>query len=187
MATIYLKDDTDNRPVKLFFEDEARFGRINIVSRCWVPKATRAKVTQQMIREYTYAYTTVCPETGENYSIISPVNNTDAMNKFLADFSIAYNHYRVIMCLDGAGWHTSKELELPENVRLLKLPPYAPELNPTEHIWDYIREQKHFNNYTFETIDKVEENLSKTLKELNTEHETLISLCNFSWLKNLTC
>lgn len=187
MATIYLKDDADKRPVKLFFEDEARFGRINIVSRCWVPAGTRAKVTKQMIREYIYAYTTVCPETGENYSIISPVNNTDAMNLFLADFSLAYNHYRIIMCLDGAGWHTCKELVLPDNVRLLKLPPYAPELNPTEHIWDYIREQKHFNNYTFETLDEVEENLSKALKELNSEHVTLSSLCNFSWMKNISC
>lgn len=187
MAAIYLKDDIDKRPIKLFFEDEARFGRINIVSRCWVPAGTRAKVTKQIIREYIYAYTTVCPETGENYSIISPVNNTDAMNEFLVAFSFAYNHYRIIMCLDGAGWHTSNELILPENIRLLKLPPYAPELNPTEHIWDYIREQKQFNNYTFETLDQVEQNLSSALKELNMELEPMKTLCNFNWLKSTSC
>jgi len=171
----------------LFFEDEARFGRINIVSRCWVPAGTRAKVTKQMIREYIYAYTTVCPETGENYSIISPVNNTDAMNQFLEDFANAYAHYRIVMCLDGAGWHTSKELTLPENIRLLKLPPYSPELNPTEHIWDYIREQKQFNNYTFDTLDEVEQNLSKALQELNSELIPMMSLCNFSWLRQTSC
>ena len=82
MATYFI-GPVDPRPVKLFFEDEARFGRINTVSRCWVPKATRTIVTQQMVREYIYAYTTVCPETGENYSIISSVNNTEAMNVFL--------------------------------------------------------------------------------------------------------
>ena len=87
MATYFI-ESVDPRPVKLFFEDEARFGRINIVSRCWVPKATRAIVTQQMVREYIYAYTTVCPETGENYSIISPVNNTEAMNVFLNEVDI---------------------------------------------------------------------------------------------------
>lgn len=140
-----------------------------------------------MIREYVYAYTTVCPETGENYSIISPVNNTDAMNRFLEDFASAYAHYRIIMCLDGAGWHTSKELELPENIRLLKLPPYSPELNPTEHIWDYIREQKQFNNYTFDTVEEVENNLSKALKELNSELAPMVSLCNFSWLPQTSC
>jgi hypothetical protein len=55
------------------------FGRINIVSRYWVPKTTRAIVTQQLVREYIYAYATLYPETGENYSIISPANNTEVM------------------------------------------------------------------------------------------------------------
>lgn len=172
----------DPRPVKLFFEDEARFGRINIVGRCWVAKGSRAVVSQQMVREYIYAYTTVCPETGENYSIISPVNNTEGMNIFLAAFAKAYGHYRIIMCLDGAGWHISKSLTLPENIEFLRLPPYSPELNPTEHIWDYIREQKKFNNYTFKTLDDVENQLSQTLKELNEEKDVLKSMCSFNWL-----
>lgn len=107
------KGQKDERPVKLFFEDEARFGRINIVSNCWVSVGTRAMVTQQMLREYLYAYTCVCPETGEN-SIISPVNNREAMNVFLGKLSKAYNHYRIIVCFDGAGWHTSKALSLPK-------------------------------------------------------------------------
>ena len=91
MAACFTKQK-DDRPVKLFFEDEARFGRINIVSNCWVEIGTRAIVTQQMIREYTYAYTSICPETGENFSIISPVNNTEAMNEFLDAFSKAFSH-----------------------------------------------------------------------------------------------
>lgn len=186
MATYFIEEE-DKRPVKLFFEDEARFGRINVVGKCWVPGRTRAMVTQQIVREYIYAYTTVCPQTGENYSIISPVNNTEAMNIFLNEVSMAFKHYRIIMCLDGAGWHTSNQLQLPENIRLLRLPPYSPELNPTEHIWDYIREQKHFNNYTFETLDDVEDTLSKALKEINTEYDIMSSLCNFSWMKTTSC
>ena len=87
------------------------------------------------------------------------------------------------MRLDGAAWYTSMDVKLLENVRLLKLPPYAPELNPTEHIWDYIREQKQFNNYTFDSLDEVEENLYKALKEVNSESQTIYSLCNFNWLK----
>jgi len=181
MAACFL-GDVDVRPIKLFFEDEARFGRINIVGRCWVARGTRAIVRQQMIREYIYAYTTVCPETGENYSIISPLNNTQAMNIFLEAFANTYCHYRIIMCLDGAGWHTSNKLVLPENIRLLRLPPYSPELNPTEHIWDYIREQKKFNNYTFLTLEAVEKQLMKSLKEINDEKELMKSMCNFKWI-----
>lgn len=186
MATCF-KGIKDKRPVKLFFEDEARFGRINNISRCWVASNCRAVISQQMVREYLYAYTTVCPETGENYSIISPVNNTEAMNLFLSAFSKAYKKYRVIMCFDGAGWHTSKALRLPQNIQTLLLPPYSPELNPTEHIWDYIREQKKFNNYHFSSIDQVEKRLAKVLKEMNQEKDIVKSMCNFKWLNIPSC
>ena len=186
MAT-YFTETKDTRPIKLFFEDEARFGRINVLGKCWVPPKQRAIVEQQIIREYTYAYTCVCPETGENYSIISPVNNTEAMNVFLKETGQAYKHYRIIMCLDGAGWHTSNNLKLPENIQLLKLPPYSPELNPTEHVWDYIREQKKFNKHTFTSIGKVEIQLAKALKEIYTEYSVIKSMCNFEWLNIVPC
>lgn len=177
----------DDRPIRLFFEDEGRFGRINTVSRCWVARNDRAIIGQQMIREYIYAYTTVCPETGENYSIISPLNNTQVMNIFLSKFSKAYKKYRIIMCLDGAGWHTSNALVLPENIQLLKLPPYSPELNPIEHVWDYIREQKKFNNHIFTSIDEVEKQLAKALREINHEKDEMKSMCNFTWLNISSC
>ena len=54
------------------------------------------------------------------------------------------------MVLDGAGWHKSKAMTIPDNIRLLSLPPYSPELNPVEHLWDELRE-KHFHNRTFDT------------------------------------
>lgn len=87
------------------------------------------------------------------------------------------------MCFDGAGWHISNTLQLPQNIQTLLLPPYSPELNPTEHIWDYIREQKKFNNHTFTSIDHVEKQLVKVLKEINNEKDTIKSMCNFKWLK----
>ena len=140
-----------------------------------------------MVREYIYAYTAVCAETGENYSIIAPLTNTQIMNIFLRALSKVYSKYRIILCLDSAGWHTSGTLELPENIRLLLLPPYAPQLNPTEHIWDYIREQKGFNNHVFTSIDQVEDQLSKALKQINGEKDIIKSMCNFSWLNTAPC
>ena len=98
----------DTRPLKLFFEDEASFGRISGYHRCWTPKSERACVKTQQIREYLYAFTTVCPETGETCSIISPVCNTDAMRVFLEETSKMYSHYRILMVLDSAPWHTRR-------------------------------------------------------------------------------
>lgn len=135
-----------------------------------------------MIREYTYAYTAVCPATGDTCSIISPVNNTEAMNVFLHILSQKYTDHNIILVLDGAGWHISKSLIVPANILLLLLPPYSPELNSVEHIWDYIREQKKFNNNTFDSIEAVERHLANVLRQIRLENQTIKSLCNFSWL-----
>jgi hypothetical protein len=65
------------------------------------------------------------------------------MNIFLDHVSKEFIEYNIIMLVDKAGWHRSKDLKLPENVRLINQPSHSPELNPVEHFWDEIRE-KHF-------------------------------------------
>jgi hypothetical protein len=168
--------------LKVFFEDEARFGRINNVSRCWVPKGRRAKVKKQMIREHIYAFSAVCPLQGESYSLIAPVCNTAVMNELLRGLSEIYRHEEILLFADNAGWHRSKELRLPANIDLQLLPPYNPELNPTEHLWDYIREQKGFNNHIFDSMDELENHLEEVLKNLHQEKNYIRSLCTFNWM-----
>lgn len=169
----------------MFFEDEASFGRISGYHRCWTPKGERAIVKKQQIREYLYAFTAVCPETGETCSIISPLCNTQAMNVLLNEVGAMYADYQIVMILDSASWHKTKKLVIPQNIALLPLPPYSPELNPVEHIWDYIREQKKFKNYIFDSLDDVESQLVIVLNDLNNEKEKLKSMCQFLWLKNI--
>lgn len=69
------------------------------------------------------------------------------------------------MILDGAGWHRSKDFRLPDNIRLLFLPPYSSELNPQEHLWDELRE-KYFHNRIFDSIDALENHLVTALHNL---------------------
>ncbi len=76
---------------------------------------------------------------------------------------------------------------LPENITILPLPLYSPELNPTEHIWDYIREQKEFTNYTFNSIDEVDKQLGIALCDLHNEKSTISSMCNFDRINSATC
>ncbi|HOO19282.1 MAG TPA: hypothetical protein PK296_03720, partial [Paludibacteraceae bacterium] len=85
------------------------FGRIDNVCSCWVPSNRRAKVGKQIIRQYTYAYTAVCPETGESYSLILPYANTLCMSLFMEGFSEKFYDYRIIMAMDKASWHTGKK------------------------------------------------------------------------------
>ncbi len=147
-----------------------------------MPKGTRATVKKQIIREYTYAFCAVCPLQGESYSLISPVCNTAAMNELLQGLSIAYRDEELLVFTDSAGWHQSKELNRPANIHLELLPPYSPELNPTEHLWDYIREQKGFNNHIFYSMEELENHLEEVLKNLNQEKDYIKSLCTFSWM-----
>lgn len=137
---------------------------------------------QQLVRQYTYAYAAICPETGESHSLILSGSNTEIFNLYLDDLSEVFSKYRIILCSDNAGRHTSKALEVPENIVFLYLPPYSPQLNPVEHLWDYIREKKGFNNRVYNSMDEVIEALSIALNQIYDEKDTIKSLCNFKWL-----
>ena len=154
--TLEFENQSDVRPVKLFFQDEARFGRIDNLSPCWVPNGGRTSVSKQTIREYSYAYLTVCPETGENYSLILPYVNMECMDIFMKGVSETFDNYRSIMVMDRAAWHSEKSTANRENVVPMFLPPYPPELNPVENVWHHIREDGGFKNTTFNSLKKME-------------------------------
>jgi len=146
----------------VFFEDEGRFGRISREMYCWVKKDMVPSVARQMVREYIYAYSAIAPQTGDCFSLIAPCCNTEAMNCFLHQLAGQYPGYRIVLLLDKAGWHISKKVRLTENLLLLHLPPYSPELNPVELLWREIR-RKHFHNKIFNSLDEVENTLSTAL------------------------
>jgi transposase len=84
--------------------------------------------------------------------------------------------------MDKAGWHTTKQLRFPQNIIVWFLPPYSPELNPVEMIWKLIR-TKHFNNRIFDTLNDVEKQLSRSLKEVFVSiHETK-QLTFYKWMQ----
>jgi transposase len=129
---------------------------------CWVKGNMVPSVARQMVREYIYAYSALSPQTGDCYSMISPYCNTEAMNEFLQQLSTQFNHYRIILILDKAGWHISQTLKLADNIKLLHLNPYSPEQNPVELLWREIR-RKYFHNVIFENLDAVETTLQEAL------------------------
>ena len=87
------------------------------------------------------------------------------------------------MVLDGAGWHRGGALVVPENMRLLPLPAYSPELNPVENIWEEIRE-KGFVNQVFDSLDALEEQLVHSLKHLEDHPEITRSITAWNWIIN---
>ena len=87
------------------------------------------------------------------------------------------------MIVDGAGWHKSNELKLPENLRLLFLPPYSPELNPQEHLWDELRE-KYFHNRAFDSLGALEDQLVAGLRALEADYARVKSIAGWEYIIN---
>jgi len=137
----------------------------------------QAMVTQ----EYTYAYAAVCVSDGELDTLILPHVNGDCMQIFLDEVAARHPQERLLMVLDGAGWHQSESLQLPANLRLLRLPPYSPELNPVEHLWDELRE-KAFHNRVFESIDALEEHLTIALRAMELDQPRVRSIVSWPWI-----
>jgi len=163
------------------FQDEARFGRISDSRHCWCPKPYRPVCQAMVTQEYTYAYAAVSVSDGGLDSLILPHVNTDCMQIFIDEVAARHPTDRIVMVIDGAGWHRSESLILPENLHLLKLPPYAPELNPVEHIWDDLRE-KSFHNRVFESIDALEDHLSKSLRDMELDNPRVHSIVAWPWI-----
>jgi transposase len=102
------------------------------------------------------------------------------MSEFLRHFAAtlpADEH--AVMVLDGAGWHTSNDLEVPTNVSLVRLPPYSPELNPVERVWLYLRE-RHLSHRVHEGYRDILDAVCHAWCQLTTER--LRSLCAYPWI-----
>jgi hypothetical protein len=175
------RDPIDNRPVLILAEDEGRFGRISGVRRAWAPRGCRPIAPRQVIRKYLYGYVAVCPALGKMSALVLPWANTEMMQLFLEQVSQDFAENFVIILMDQAGWHISRRLHLPENIRIIKQPAHSPELNPVEHIWDDIRE-KYFVNRVFNSLDAVENTLCKGINSLAQNPGYLKSLTNFPYL-----
>jgi hypothetical protein len=134
-----------------------------------------------LTHEYTYAFGAVDICTGELDSLILPHVNTGCMQIFLNEVSARHPSDRIIMVIDGAGWHCSEALKAPDNIYLLKLPPYAPELNPIEHVWDELRE-KFFHNRVFKSLGALEDHLAEALKSMEENATTVESIVSWPWI-----
>lgn len=167
--------------IRVMFQDEGRFGRISLPRRCWAPPGIRPLCGAQIIREYIYAYSAISPLDGAIDSLIAPYANTEVMAIFLRQVAERFNNDFIIMFMDKASWHTAGKLKVPENMKLLFLPPYSPQLNPVEHLWKEIKE-KYFENVVFDSIDAVENRLMKALTFMNQTPDTVKSFSGFDWI-----
>jgi transposase len=146
--------------------------------KCRVPPGVRPLIPRQRVREYICAYTAVSPDDGGNFSLILPRSDKEMTDIFPEEFSEQYKEYRVITATDGAPWHPSETDSKSDNIRVIRRPPYSPEVNPVGHIWEYIREND-FHNRQFRTSDNPENRLVSVLYESGQNKNIVKSVAGF--------
>lgn len=171
-------------PVRLLFQDEGRFGRINDPRRCWMPLPLRPVVGQQVVREYLYSFVAVSPFDGQLSALTLPWADSSTMSLFLAHTAAEFAGQYCIMFVDGAGWHRASDLQVPATIKLLPLPPYSPELNPVEHVWENVRENE-FGNDAMPSIQEVGERLGQGIRRLAADPAYVQSMTCYDWIKTI--
>lgn len=129
--------------MEIWFQDEARVGQKGTLAYIWARRGTRPRAVQDTRYAWAYLFGAVCPERAVGAALVLPYANTEAMNLHLVEIgkTVAPGAHAALV-VDGAGWHVSDEVVVPDNISLVKLPPYAPELNPIENVWAYLRGTK---------------------------------------------
>ena len=183
LAQSVLPDGVSSENVLVYFQDEARIGRKGMLSRVWARKGTRPRIPRDYRYGYVYLFSAACPETGNAVGHVCDKANTDEMNRHLRDVSSKLPEGKhALIILDGAGWHRSKDLDVPANVSLLRLPPYSPELNPTETLFSVLK-HRCFANRVFESAEHVRETVTEVWDTFSHNAEEIMQITRREWAK----
>jgi transposase len=127
-----------------------------------------------------YLFAAVNPLSGDSSALLAPLANTEYMNHHLRFISEQVGpDVQVVLVLDRAGWHRSKALQVPQNITLLHLPPYSPELNPVERLWAYLRSH-YLSNRLYRDYDDLFQACGVAWNQLTPEQ--LSSICRTEWM-----
>lgn len=173
-------------PIEVWFQDEARVGQQGTLTYVWAERGSRPRAPKDLRYEWAYLFGAVCAERGVGAGLVLPYANADAMTLHLAEISrhVTPGAHAVLVC-DGAGWHkTGGRLTVPGNISLLRLPPYSPELNPVETIWEYLRGNK-LSNRVFITYDAIVDRCCAAWNWLTDNPERIRTIAHRSWAKTV--
>ena len=139
--------------MEVWFQDETRVGQQGSISRTWYIKGERPRLVKQQQFLSAYIYGAVCPAKNKSSAIFATEVNAEIMQIHLDYLSKEIEGHAVVI-MDRAGWHCSKDLQVPKNMTILHLPPYSPELNGSENGWQIIKSTS-LKNRVFKTVDEI--------------------------------
>ena len=125
-----------------------------------------------------YLFGAFSPITGEHFLLEMPNCNAENFQLFIDEFSKHNENVFNIIVLDNGAFHKAKALKIPDNVALLFLPPYSPELNPAENIWGILKRK--FTNKLHRTLDEVSDFITLELGKLT--EQSIKKTCGFDYV-----
>jgi len=180
-VTQALPAEAAGKPLEIWFQDEARIGQKGTLTRIWARLGSRPRGPRDNRYQWAYIFAAVCPERATGAALVMPCANTEAMNLHLKEIGRAVSNgaHAVLVC-DGAGWHTTPQLKLPKNITLLRLPACAPELNPTENVWEYLR-KNYLALRVLDDYDAIVDACYQAWNDLLAMPDRLASITHRSW------
>jgi hypothetical protein len=173
--------DAAGKPIEIWFQDEARIGQKNKITRRWARQGTRPAAPHDQRTRSAYIFGAICPAQGRAAGLVLPRCNTAAMALHLAEISqMVTPGSHAVLLLDQAGWHLSDKLDIPNNITLMPLPPKSPELNPVENIWQFIRDNW-LSNRVFRSYDDIIDHCCFAWNRLVDQPWTIMSIGLRDW------
>ncbi|KUM28389.1 transposase [Mesorhizobium loti] len=162
-------------------KDEARIGQKNGTVRQWARRGTRPRQPADQRYKSAYLFGAICPARGAGAALALPFADTEAMQLHIDEISRHVEKgAHAVLIMDRAGWHTTANLRMPENITPIFLPSRAPELNPVENVWQYLR-QNWISNRVFDDYEAIIDAASEAWQKLIAAPETITSIGTREW------
>ncbi len=170
-----------DKPIEIWFQDEARLGQKNGRTRIWAKRGTRPRLPADQRYENAYLFGAICPRQAKGAALMLPRANTDAMQRHLDEISrtVAAKAHAVVL-MDRAGWHRTDKLKVPKNLTIILLPSRSPELNPVENLWQYLR-QNWLSNRVFKDYGAILDAGCEAWNKLINQPEIITSIGMREW------
>ena len=168
-------------PIEIWFQDEARIGQKNKITRRWAKRGTRPSAPQDQRTASAYIFGAICPQEGKAAGLVLPFCNTGTMNLHLAEIALhVAPGAHAVLRMDQAGWHLTPKLEVPANISIVAIPSTSPELNPQENVWQFMRDNW-LSNRVFGSYDEIADNCCHACNKLVEQPSRIMSIGLRAW------
>lgn len=176
-----LETKLKHKKIEVWWQDESRVGQQGSLSRVWAAKGTRPRVVKQRQFLNTYIFGACCPDKDKGCALILPQCQTGMMQLHLEEIAKHIEKgFHGLIIVDRASWHTTEALNIPENISLLPLPSYSPELNPMEQVWQKIKADS-LTNTVFKNYDDIVERCANAWNSFCDKEGNIKQLCSRTW------